>query len=461
MADSALCGLASHSQVKFPQGHTCAVKDCLRVFENSTKLQQHANKTGHKAFQCQCEKRFTKLCSLTRHIKEAVEKPKFECPLRKPHRPGSPEPKYLQCDSELRRISHLKLHLRKIHKSSPEEIEVLLRPFLSQRKRKLAAVSLPEASNSTAATPAVLPNTPGVLHQPATIPDAKWDNSVAALLSGSSAVNQTGLLSTTWSGALSVDPAAHHLASSASFATTAAVGQPLFSNASASFVDSVDYAENCFNPTNTGFPSLPDGGLTSNQNVFGLHDPVSATPCPNAHTLTPTGYGPANMSIHPTTLYGYGNDQLVPYGTTTQQHAFGGPLRGIGLLPQTDYTTALLGGAFGGALAPSLPAPVYGYGQVNQDQVTGVHHNNFTGLAAGNIAAGTAGFAVPAPVAQQFGTALAGFPTAGADFYSQNMAVPAFTTVEGQTVPDLVGGDIMNDFSNDYVGTTLSDAGFC
>lgn len=112
----------AHSRAVLKDPHTCAEEGCHRVCPNGNKLQEHAKVTGHKAFQCVCSKRYSKLCSLGRHIDESRDdgEGQYKCP---------------ECpwSSGFKRLNHLEQHLRACHRRTTKEVKAILLPF---RKRK-------------------------------------------------------------------------------------------------------------------------------------------------------------------------------------------------------------------------------------------------------------------------------------------------------------------------------------
>lgn len=454
-----------HSRLGFPDEHACAVKDCLRAFENSSKLQQHASKTGHKAFQCRCSKAYTKLCSLTRHVKEAVEKPQYNCPVC--------EALNYRCYSALVRISHLETHLRKIHKKTPAEVKAIVRPL---RKRKPAVTS---PSDNTSNAPADSTITPVTCDQ------------TGATLSGLAAlgtsvdgnhVEQIGLAVTTTS-ILPVNPAAYEFPSSGSFVASPTTGLPL--SADAPLVNLVGWpsATGYVDAMAPGFPAGPVDGLTGIRNVFGLH----------------------TTSTQPASSYGYG--QTIFGEMSAQQSDFSG--HSAGVLPgSTLQHPAAPSGAIAG-LRPLLPAPSSGYGQSghggmyaqpgmssaatafypgNQADYYAVpgatfatiqpilqapsplgygqiahggmyaQQNAFPVLAGGyNMAANPAGYLAAAP--NNLGVNAAGFPTNGVCVFGQGLAAMSSAAAGGEAAFDLVGDYITDDF-NGFDGMFSNNNGF-
>lgn len=61
--------------------HTCAF--CTKAFCTNNDLEKHGAKTKHCAFHCACNKTFTKLSALRRHIAEFEAPGKYRCPLKR------------------------------------------------------------------------------------------------------------------------------------------------------------------------------------------------------------------------------------------------------------------------------------------------------------------------------------------------------------------------------------------
>ncbi|KUI59457.1 Nutrient and stress factor 1 [Cytospora mali] len=116
------------------------------TFQTSNKLEKHAHDEKHQAFRCACGKGYTRLSTLDRHIKEALEPRRYECPC---------------CDYPLFiRLGHVEQHLRSVHQVSKKAaIEALLTPQQAvsgkgSRRRKAAGVmAAPAAPPSSAPLP--------------------------------------------------------------------------------------------------------------------------------------------------------------------------------------------------------------------------------------------------------------------------------------------------------------------
>lgn len=407
-----------HSRLDVLDEHTCAVKDCHRVFKYGNQLQQHVKITGHKAFRCQCGKGYTKLCSLTRHIKEKVEKPQYQCPLLIPR----------LCDRfDLRRISHLKNHLLKFHEKTPEEVVAILRPL---RKDKRAAKSTEASTRTTVTT-----------DRPAGQIAAPSDSPVLSQPTGVSLADRTGF-SAFQPGAAISNLALHTGPPTVCCLSPQGTNQPLLTISSATGptteVPSSSAGPCYVNPAGwqsasafsdltiaSDYLDVPAGGHTANQLDFSYCDVTLPAAGPSAYLTEPFGNIATDMTIQPNVLHGYGG--ISPGSLSAQQVDFGGRTTGVYQGNQLQQHVAP-GAAFQGfPPAQAGSPPQYrqlNYGAMRTQQVP------FFSMAPHSVSAGPAEYSTF--INDDFGMSMVEYPN----------------TVAGRFVQYLGGEDNVGEFGN-------------
>lgn len=476
-----------HSRLSFPDEHTCAVQDCLLAFENSSKLQKHADENGHKAFRCQCDKAYTKLCSLTRHIKEAVEQPRYECPVES-HWEGPKSPFRSACRYIGHvRLGHLEAHLRNIHKKTPAEVEAIVRPL---RKRKLAVTPPPSTNNAStlndATTTAVTCGqhgaTPG---DSAALSNPVGDNSVdlvdvhssqlgaVALEQAGPAVTTTGfpppgslipyqsfpmgIFGVAHMNGNPTFPASDRFPSPVLWSSTTGYGNAMATGVSPGPVDVLAGTQDAFGLYNTSTPPAPGygygqanvGDMTWQQSECFGHGAGVFPENPLHNPVVQNGLFTGSRPLVPAPLSGY--DQLGHVAIDAQQGVYAVP---PAFYPggQAGYYAAP-GGSFA-ALPPMQPAPLIGYGQAAHGGMN-AQQNTFLGLAGGhNMTSGPAGYP-SAALHHNSGVGAAGYCATGGGFSDQGPAAMPFAIAGGEAVSGLALDEHMAESSK--VNETVFD----
>lgn len=503
-----------HSRLHLDNEHTCAVKDCLRVFENGSKLQQHASKTGHRAFQCLCDKAYTKLCSLTRHIKEAVEKPQHKCPL---FVSDCKAPRWnLRCYSShldnkvYARISHLEAHLVKIHKKTPDEIEALVRPL---RKNKSSKGGFP-ADVARAVTTTALGNDAGTfLSAPSAVSQPVGDyrlsgTNPAGVLLNTITASQSGVTTTT-AGISIGDQAGYQLAQSSSVDAIRSTGLPQLSTgaqsmSAASWLNGDGRVDLIAAGAGAGPTCVP----TTGQNMLDYENMAFVANDQNTYAIATADGIPSNTAIQHTSFSGYYQSYLdnmnaqqgglsalsagvVPWHQLQHPAAPGGAFVGIpqaSLLGYGQTTTlddaigqqgmsfgsaapaagypshpAAYPPALGGALAANQPYQSVGFGNYGQlghgAGAGGAQQNAFSGPEGGYLTPNPNGLRTIAPNNFNFDMGTAGSAHVGAGSIAQNMALGLSNTASGEDISGLTNGDNMVD-SSSFDGTNFGNAGW-
>lgn len=488
-----------HLRLWFDDQPTCAEKDCRRVFNNQSKLQQHADNASHSAFQCLCGKAYTKLWSLTRHIKEEVEKPRFECPvndfliyyIRYP------------CQRTFARISHLETHLRKIHKKTPDEIEAIVRPLRKNKSSK----SSPKGGSPAAVVGAV---TTAASRDNASISISALVNSDLEAPSrpvGNGCPSRTdsaGVLTTT-STPLG-DQTGHQFPQLGSFNTTLIPGLPArlagaYTVSSGGWPNAAAHVD----PVAAESVAGPTDAATAAHNMFGYGNAAFRATDPSAYLIATIGRAPSTTAIQPAPFNSYNpayfgnmNTQQGGFPASSARGLFGHqpqhptvpgdafvrlpPLFGYGQATAPGDAIGQQGMSFGsaataaagypnhqGAYPPALGGtsaayPPYpsagfgGYGQFGNDVgVGGAHQNAFLYGPEGTYLTSNSNEHV-AVAPNNFSMSTTGYAYAGASSVGQGVYTGPFNAASGE------GGfagtnDIgMDDFSS-FDGTNFGNFG--